>query len=88
MLLRITKDEYYKTYFKENKKYLKIVWKTIKEIVTKKSSNDVPVNSLLIGETITANGNLVANHFNTCFASVAARPNEKIVKAKKPFSLD
>ena len=47
----------------------------------------MPVNSLLISETITANGNFVANHFNTCFASVAARPNEKIVKAKNHFHL-
>ena len=28
-LLRITKDEYYKTHFQENKKDLKTVWKTI-----------------------------------------------------------
>ena len=56
-------------------------WKTIKEII-----NDVPINSLLIGETITANAKLIANHFNTFFASVAAKLNEKIVKGKKPFS--
>ena len=36
MLLRITKDEYYKTHFKENKKNLKTVWKTIKEIINVK----------------------------------------------------
>ena len=29
---------------------------------------------------------LIANHFNTFFTSVAAKLNEKIVKAKKPFS--
>ena len=28
-LLRITKDEYYKTHFEENKKKMKAVWKTI-----------------------------------------------------------
>ena len=56
-------------------------WKTIKEII-----NDVPINSLLIGETITPNTKLIANHFNTFFASVAAKLNEKIVKGKKPFS--
>ena len=85
-LLRITKDEYYKTHFQENKKDLKTVWKTIKEIINVKTKNDVPINSLLIGETITTNTILIANHFNTFFTSVAAKLNEKIVKAKNLFS--
>ena len=67
MLLRITKDEYYKTHFKENKKDLKTVWKTIKEIINVKTKNDVPINSLLIGETITTNTKLIANYFNIFF---------------------
>ena len=62
---------------------MKTVWKTI---INVKSSNDVPINSLLIGETITTNAKLIANHFNTFFTSVAAKLNEKIVKSKKPFS--
>ena len=44
------------------------------------------LNSLIIGETITTNAKLIANHFNTFFTSVAAKLNEKIVKAKKLFS--
>ena len=43
----------------------------------------MPINSLLIGEAITANAKLIANQFNTFFISVAAKLNEKIVKAKK-----
>ena len=82
-LLRITKDKYYKNHFKENKKKLKTIRKTIKEIVNVKHSNDVQINSILIAETITANAKLIANHFNTFFTSVAAKLNEKIVKAKK-----
>ena len=66
-LPRITKDEYYKTHFQENKKDLKTVWKTIKEIINVKTKNDVPINSLLIGETITTNTKLIADHFNTFF---------------------
>ena len=64
---------------------MKTVWKTIKEIINVKNSNDVPINSLLIGETIATNTKLIANHFNTFFTSVAAKLNEKIVEAKKPF---
>ena len=65
---------------------MKTVWKTIKEIINVKYSNDVPINSLIIDETITTNAKLIANYFNTFFTSVAAKLNEKIVKAKKPFS--
>ena len=36
--------------------------------------------------TITTNAKLIANHSSTFFTSVAAKRNEKIVKAKKPFS--
>ena len=46
----------------------------------------MPINSLLIGETITTNAKFIANHFNTFFTSVAAKLNEKIVKTKKLFS--
>ena len=85
-LLRITKDEYHKTHFQEYKKDLKTVSKTIKEIINVKSKNDVPINSLLIGEITTTNAKLTANYFNTFFTSVTAKLNEKNVKAKKPFS--
>ena len=44
---------------------MKTVWKIIREIINIKNSNDVPINSLLIGETITTNAKLIANHFNT-----------------------
>lgn len=33
-------------------------------------------NNLLIGETVTANAELIVNHFNTSFASVAAKLNK------------
>ena len=70
------------THFKENKKKLKTIWKTIKEIINVKN-NDVPINSLLIGETIITFAKLIANHLNTFFPSIAAKLNEKIVKGKK-----
>ena len=41
---RITKDEYYKTHFQENKD-LKTIWKTIKEVINVKTENDVLINS-------------------------------------------
>ena len=44
-LPRITKDEYYKTHFQKNKKDLKTIWKTIKEVINVKTENDVLINS-------------------------------------------
>ena len=65
MLLRVTKDECYKTHFKENKKKKNgTVWKANTEIINAKSTNDVPINSQLIGEIITTNAKRIANHFN------------------------
>ena len=65
---------------------MKTVWKTIKEIINVKNSNDVSIKSLLIGETIAKKAKLIANYFNTLFTSAGAELNEKIVKAKKLFS--
>ena len=42
-LLRKTKDSYYKQYFEDNKKNLRLVWQTIKGIINmKKQSNWLP----------------------------------------------
>ena len=43
---------------------IKTMWRTFKEILNVKDNNDVSVNSLLIGETTTANSELIADHFN------------------------
>ena len=39
--------------------------KLLKKLQNVKNSNDVPINSLQIGETITTNVKLIPNHFNT-----------------------
>ena len=66
-------------------KKMKIIWKTIKEIINIKNNIDVPINCSLIGESTATNAKLIANHFNT-FSSIVAKLNEKIVKAEKLFS--
>ena len=43
-LLRETKESYYKQYFSDNKKILKLVWQTIKEITNIKSDESFPVS--------------------------------------------
>ena len=45
-LLRIAKDEYYKTHLKENKKDLETIWeRNYKEIIKVKTKNNLPINS-------------------------------------------
>ena len=46
----------------------------------------MPINNLLIGETITTNDKLIAIHFNTFFTRITSKLNEKIVGAKITFS--
>ena len=50
---------------------MKTVWKIIKEIINVKNRNDVLINCLLIGETITRDAKFISSHFNTLFKSVA-----------------
>ena len=66
---------------------MQTVWKTIKKIINVKSNNDVRINSLLIGETITTIAKFIANRSNNCFTSVAAKLSEKIAKSKKLFHI-
>ena len=47
-LLRETKDSYYKQYFEDNKKNLRLVWQTIKGIINMKKKSDKSISSLLI----------------------------------------
>ena len=47
-LLRETKESYYKQYFSDNKKTLKLVWQTIKGIINMKNKSDESFSSLLI----------------------------------------
>ena len=54
-------------------------------MINAKSISDVSVNNLLISEKIAKNTKLIADNFNT-FSSVAAKINEKIIKAKNLFS--
>ena len=82
-LLRETKDSYYKQYFEENKKNLRLVWQTIKGIINMKKKSDESTSSLLIdGETITS-AKEISNHFNNVFTSVAKKINKNIVKPKQ-----
>ena len=69
-------------YFSNNTSQLTYSYNTVRTQL----HNHLLRNSLLIGETISTNAKLIANNFHTFFTSVAAKLNEKVLKAKKPFS--
>ena len=51
-LLRCSKDLYYNGLFEENKRNVKTVWKTVKELITIKQRNDLPLTALQMGKEI------------------------------------
>ena len=82
-LLRKTKDSYYKQYFKDNKKNLRLVWQTIKGIINMKKESGESISSLLIYGEIISSAKEISNYFNNFFTSVAEKINKNIVKSKK-----
>ena len=82
-LLRETKESYYKRYFRDNKKTLKLVWQTIKGITSMKNKSHESISSLLIDNQLITNAKQISNHFNNFFTSIAEKINRNIVKAKK-----
>ena len=82
-MLRKAKDSYYKQYFEDNKKNLRLVWQTIKGIINMKKESDESISSLLIDGEIISSAKEISNYFNNFFTSVAEKINKNIVKSKK-----
>ena len=86
-LLGKTKDSYYKLYFEDNKKNLRLVWKTIKGIINMKKESEESTSSLLTNGEIISSAKEISNYFNNFFTSVAEKINKNIVKSKKTLIL-
>ena len=82
-LLRKTKDSYYKQYFEDNRKQLRLVWQTIKGIINMKKESAESISNLLIDGEIISSAKEISNYFNNFFRSVAEKTNKNIVKLKK-----
>ena len=76
-----------KTYFETNKKDSKRIWYGIKTFINLKISNtgSHPI-TLNVDNKTTPDDFIIANHFNSFFASIAEKLLKKIPKAKKTFS--
>ena len=81
-LLRCSKDSYYRGFFEENKRNVKTVWKTVKELIIIKQRNELSLTTLQIGKKTETDAKEIANHFNDYFTSIAGEPNRKNTKSK------
>ena len=69
--------------FLKKTRNIKTVWKTVKELITIKQRNDLPLITLKIGKKkIETDAKEIANHFNGYFTSIAGELNRKIMKSK------
>ena len=86
-LLRKTKASYYKQYFEDNKKDLRLVWQAIKGIINIKKESDESISSLLIDREIISSAKEISNYFNNFFLSVAEkiRPISLLSNISKTF---
>ena len=78
-LLRETKDSYYKPYFEDNKKNLRLVWQTIKGMININNKSNESISSLLIDNQITTSAKEITNHFNNFFTNVYEKLNKNIL---------
>ena len=82
-MLREIKDFYYKQYFEDNKKNLRLVWQTIKGMINMNKKSDESISSLLIDHRIIISAKEIFNRLNNFFTNVAEKINKNIVKSKK-----
>ena len=82
-LIRETKDSYYKQYFEDNKKNLRLVWQNIKGIINMKKKSGESISSLPIDGQIITSAKEISKYFNNFFAIVAVKINKNIAKSKK-----
>ena len=84
-LTRVCKEEYYKSFFQNNKKDSKKVWEGVRSIVSitnKKSIQNINLN--IDKETITDDKE-ISNHFNKFFSSIAGKLVKKYQTQLKPL---
>ena len=82
-LLRKTKDSYYKQYFEDNKKNLRLVWQTIKGIINMKKESDESISSLLTDGEIITSAKEISNYFNNFFYKCCRKNKQKYCQVKK-----
>ena len=84
-LIRKSKDSYFKTFFKENKKNALKVWQGVRTLINIKTATKMQPKSLNIkGNLITKNID-IATEFNTFFNTIASKIDGKIIPTNTTF---
>ena len=79
----MSKEDYLKKYFEENKKDTKKVWSAIRSIVNVKQANRYqPSNEIIENKTV-SNLSTITNHFNCFFTNIAGEIDKMIGPSNK-----
>ena len=85
-LIKISKKEYYSSFFNENINNIKNTWRGIKNIINiNKNKKDSPESLIINNETVT-DKKVIANTFNDFFTSIAGNLANNIIPSKNIFS--
>ena len=76
-LVRKSKQNYYKIRFRDSAGNIKKTWSNIREIMSN-SKNKKSVKSIIINSAIVNDPNLIADHFNEYFTTIAASLEQNI----------
>ena len=82
-LTRVCKENYYQSFFENNKTNSKKIWSGIRSILNMKNTKATNKYSLLTDKALTTND--IANHFNTFFTSILQKLVEKIPPTHNSF---
>ena len=86
-LIRQSKQTYYQRYFEQNKKYSKIIWQGIHEIISsRKNKNGSNVSAIFFDDNTITDPIEIAQNFNNFFTSIGANLQKKIPPTRKNFT--
>ena len=84
-LTRVCKENYYQSFFENNKTNSKKIWSGIRSILNMKNTKASKKYSHLINKPLTTIEKDIANHFNNFFTSIAQKLVEKIPPTHNNF---
>jgi hypothetical protein len=86
LMCKVSKKNYYKSFFQNNTNNLKKIWQEVNSIINLKSSSKPASTSISINGIITSDPIPVSNCFNNYFCSIADSIRSNIPPCSKHFS--
>ena len=85
-LSRLSKSNYYSEFFRLNIRSAHRIWQGVNEIISTHSSSLSSPISLLVGNSVTSDPNIIANTFNQYFCTIADTIRATIPASQTHFS--